>query len=64
MAPCVVLRPWCSALSGKSEDAIKTAVLRMRQRFQRCLRAQLADTVAEPAQVEEELTHLRQVLQR
>jgi len=49
---------------GKSEDSIKTGVLRMRQRFQQCLRAQLIDTVAEPAQVEEELSHLRQVLQR
>ena len=49
---------------GKSEDSIKTGVHRLRQRFQQCLRAQLIDTVAEPAQVEEELAHLRQILQR
>ena len=49
---------------GKSEDSIKTGVLRLRQRFQQCLRAQLIDTVAEPAQVEDELSHLRHVLQR
>ena len=53
-----------AAVLGKSEDAIKTAVLRMRQRFQRCLREQLADTVAEAGQVEDELIHLRQIMQR
>ena len=49
---------------GKSGDSIKTGVHRQRQCFQQCLRAQLIETVAESAQVEEELSQLRQFLQR
>jgi RNA polymerase sigma-70 factor (ECF subfamily) len=47
---------------GKSEDAIKSGVLRLRQRFQQLLRAQIAETVANSAEVDEELQHLRAVL--
>ena len=47
---------------GKSEDAIKSAVQRLRQRFQQLLRAQIAETVGSADEVESELQHLRQVL--
>jgi RNA polymerase sigma factor (sigma-70 family) len=47
---------------GKSEDAIKSSVQRLRQRFQQLLRAQIAETVHSPAELETELQHLRQIL--
>lgn len=47
---------------GKTEDAIKSSVQRLRQRFQQLLRAQIAETVANPAEVDEELNYLRKVL--
>jgi RNA polymerase sigma-70 factor (ECF subfamily) len=47
---------------GKSEDAIKSGVLRLRQRFQQLLRAQIAETVSSANEVDDELQHLRQVL--
>ncbi|MBC8095411.1 MAG: sigma-70 family RNA polymerase sigma factor [Akkermansiaceae bacterium] len=51
-----------AAALGKSEDAIKSGVLRLRQRFQQLLRAQIAETVETSTEVEEELQHLRRVL--
>ena len=51
-----------AAALGKSEDAIKSGVQRLRQRFQQLLRAQIAETVTSPDEVEAELQHLRQVL--
>ena len=53
-----------AAALGLSVDVIKTAVLRLRRRFQQCLREQIALTVSTPAEVEEELRHLRQLLMR
>ena len=53
-----------AASIGKSEDAVKSAMLRLRQRFQQSLREQLLETVGDAAQVEKELQHLRQVLTR
>ena len=53
-----------AAASGKSEDAVKSAMLRLRQSFQQCLRAQLLETVDDPAEVDRELLHLRQALSR
>jgi len=50
-----------AAALGKTEDAIKSGVQRLRQRFQQLLRAQIAETVASAAEVEAELQHLRQV---
>jgi RNA polymerase sigma factor (sigma-70 family) len=47
---------------GKSEDAVKSAVMRLRQRFQQVLREQIAETVENNTQVDEELQYLRQVL--
>jgi len=51
-----------AAALGKTEDAIKSGVQRLRQRFQQLLRAQIAETVETTAEVEDELQHLRQVL--
>lgn len=43
---------------GMSEGAVKVAVHRLRQRYQETLRAEIAETVAGPGEVEEELRHL------
>ena len=43
---------------GSSEGAIKVAVHRLRQRYREVLRAEIADTVSEPEEVEEELRNL------
>lgn len=43
---------------GLSEGAVKVAVHRLRQRYRELLRAEIADTLEDPAQVEEELRHL------
>ena len=50
------------AALGKTEDAVKSGVQRLRQRFQQLLRSQIADTVDNAGEVETELQHLRQVL--
>lgn len=47
---------------GKTEDAVKSGVQRLRQRFQQLLRAQIAGTVQSVADIEDELRHLRAVL--
>jgi RNA polymerase sigma-70 factor (ECF subfamily) len=51
-----------AAALGKTEDAIKSSVQRLRQRFQQLLREQIAETVETAAEVDEELQHLRRVL--
>ena len=45
-----------------SEGAVKVAVHRMRQRYRELLRATVANTVADPMEVDGELRHLMQVL--
>ncbi len=47
---------------GISEGAVKTAVYRLRKRFAQYLRAEVADTVADEAQVDDELRHLLSTL--
>ncbi len=47
-----------------SEGAVKVAVHRLRQRFARCLRSELADTLADPADIHDELRRLLTVLRR
>jgi DNA-directed RNA polymerase specialized sigma24 family protein len=47
---------------GRNEGAIKTAVHRLRRRFRDVLRQEVAQTVAAPAEVDDELTYLRDVL--
>jgi RNA polymerase sigma-70 factor (ECF subfamily) len=43
---------------GLSEGAVKVAVHRLRQRYRELLRAEIAETVASPCEVDEELRHL------
>jgi RNA polymerase sigma-70 factor (ECF subfamily) len=47
---------------GMSETAVKSAVHRLRQRYGRLLREEIAGTVADPADVEDELRHLLNVI--
>jgi hypothetical protein len=46
------------ATLGMSEAAVKSAVHRMRHRFGETLRAEVAQTVADPAEVEDEIRYL------
>ena len=47
---------------GMTEEAVKKATQRIRQRYHQLFREELAQTVASPAEVDEELRHLCQVL--
>ena len=47
---------------GISEGTVKSAVHRLRQRYRQLLRDEIAQTVAEPGEVDEELRHLFAVL--
>ena len=48
---------------GKSEDAVKMAISRLRQEYGRFLRAQVKRIVSSPGEVEDELRCLRAVLE-
>jgi RNA polymerase sigma-70 factor (ECF subfamily) len=55
----------CAALAAKlgvSEEAAKKAVQRLRQRYAQMVRAQIAETVNTPAELEDELRHFAAVL--
>jgi RNA polymerase sigma-70 factor (ECF subfamily) len=66
--PCLVgertAQPYSelAARLGVSEGTVKSAVHRMRQRYRQLLRDEIANTVAEPGEVEEEFRHLFTVL--
>jgi RNA polymerase sigma factor (sigma-70 family) len=66
--PCLVgeraAQPYAelAARLGVSEGTVKSAVHRMRQRYRQLLRDEIANTVAEPGQVDEELRHLFNIL--
>ena len=47
-----------SAALGLSEAAVKSAVYKIRQRFGVLLRAEISRTVADPAEVDDEIRHL------
>jgi RNA polymerase sigma factor (sigma-70 family) len=47
---------------GTTEGAIKVAVHRLRARFKECVRDEVAQTVARPEEVEDELRHLLSAL--
>ena len=49
---------------GVSEGAVKSAVHRLRQRYRQLLHDEIAQTVASPGEVNEELHHLFAVLAR
>lgn len=53
-----------AALLGLTEGAVKSAVYRLRQRYQSLLREEIARTVATGEDVEDELRHLFTVLSR
>ena len=46
-----------------SENAVKQAIYRLRQRYRLLLREEIAHTVAAPGDVEDELRHFIAVLQ-
>jgi RNA polymerase sigma-70 factor (ECF subfamily) len=48
---------------GSSESAVKAAVHRMRRRFGKLLREEVAQTVGNPIEIDEELRHLFAVLE-
>ena len=45
-----------------SEGAIKTAVHRLRRRYRGLLRDEIAQTVADPLEIDDEIRHLRSCL--
>ena len=47
---------------GMSESAARVAVCRLRERYRKCLKAEVAHTVASAAEVGEELRHLLRVM--
>jgi RNA polymerase sigma factor (sigma-70 family) len=51
-----------AARLGMKEGALKTAVHRFRRRFGALLRAEIAETISDPTDVEEEIRHLFQLL--
>ena len=51
-----------AAEAGLSEEAVKKGVQRLRWRYGRLFREEIAHTVADPAEVEQELCYLRQVM--
>ena len=58
LAPYAELAPQM----GMTEGALKVAVHRLRQRYLEVLRAEIADTLANPAEVDDELRHLIQLI--
>ena len=68
LKPCLVgdgsAQPYAQLAStlGMEEGAIKVAVHRLRRRYRELLRAEIANTVAAPIEVETEMRHLFQVL--
>jgi RNA polymerase sigma factor (sigma-70 family) len=51
-----------AAALGSSETAVRTSVHRLRQRFGKLLRQEIAETVATPNEVDDEMRHLLHVL--
>ena len=51
-------------LLGMSPGALKVAVHRLRKRYRELLRAEIAETVADPADVDAEMRHLVVALRR
>lgn len=47
-----------AARLGTSEGAVKVAVHRLRQRYRELLRSEIADTVASPAEIDDEIRNL------
>jgi RNA polymerase sigma-70 factor (ECF subfamily) len=70
LKPCLVgdraAQPYTelAAKLGMEEGGVKVAVHRMRQRYRELLRAEIANTVASPGEVDAEMRHLFNVLAR
>ena len=70
LKPCLVgdraAQPYVElgAKLGLEEGAVKVAVHRLRQRYRELLRAEIANTVAAPGEVDAEMHHLFNVLAR
>jgi RNA polymerase sigma factor (sigma-70 family) len=47
---------------GQTSQTVAVAVHRMRQRYRECVRAEVAQTVSSPVELEQELRHLRAAL--
>ncbi len=70
LSPCLVgertAQPYAELADrlGLTEGAIKTTVHRLRTRYRELLRQEIANTVATPKEIDEELTYLLTVLSR
>lgn len=70
LEPCLVgsrnTQPYAvlAAELGMTEGAARVAVCRLRERYRECLKAEVAQTVASAAEVDEELRHLLRVMAR
>ena len=49
---------------GTSEDALKVSIQRLRKRYRELFRLQIAATVADPAEVDQQLRFLASALTR
>jgi RNA polymerase sigma-70 factor (ECF subfamily) len=47
---------------GTNEGGVRAAVLRLRKRFGKALRAEVAETVSDPAEIDDEIRRLLTVL--
>jgi DNA-directed RNA polymerase specialized sigma24 family protein len=71
-----ILKPWlmgdhaglrqgdAAVALGINDNAVKVAIHRLRRRFRDMVKAEVAHTLSDPNQVEEELRHLEAVLRR
>jgi RNA polymerase sigma-70 factor (ECF subfamily) len=70
LKPCLLgertAQPYATLASklAMTEGSVKVAVHRLRQRYRQLLRDEIANTVAQPEEVEEELRYLFAVLAR
>ena len=59
--------PSCAALAASlnlTESALKSALFRLRARYRELLRQEVAQTVSDPTEVDDEIRHLLEVLSR
>src|SRR5215470_9936375 len=56
--------PRCLAKWADPKEALKVAIHRLRKRYRELFRREIADTVADPAEVESELRYLAAALTR
>jgi RNA polymerase sigma-70 factor (ECF subfamily) len=61
---CTTSRAVLAARCGVSVGAVDVAVHRLRRRYGELLREEIAHTVTQPSEVEEEIRHLKTVLER